>query len=826
MKMNENIEKAFLDDPVNGGMALRSSFKNFITYFHWHIFRQQFIFKDFHNLIVQKLEDIAFGRNKKQHLLINIPPRFGKALSNHTLILTRNGWKKHGDLIVGDEVLSPTGQFVKVLAVSQEYDMDRKVVFSDGDEIICHHNHEWVIETNSRQIIKETDWLKNKNLYNGIQGKRGSKAKYKLPTIEYIIGENKKLPVAPYALGAWIGDGTRTVPCITISKQDEVIAQEIQKLGYPISNIYVHHKYGTYRYYFKNLMNSLRSIDLCFNDKTKIKHIPDVYLTSSINQRLELLAGLLDTDGYLDNKGRYHFSTISERLRDDFIALLSTFGWRASVSRVKACTSSSGIVGRHDLYYIGFNPDCIIPCRLKRKQNKQTKKTNRIAFHSIENGYFGKGKCIQVEGGVYLAGKRLKPTHNSLILKYFCAWSFFLNPRSNGIYTSYSDDLVNDFSKEIRNIVISPAFKAMSNVELDKSKTASDYWGTTAGGGFRAAPLGGALTGYGAGVSTDEFGCGILIDDPLKASSVKSNAELQACIDYYTNTLKSRLNNQTKTPIIMIMQRLSVDDLSGYVLENEAEDWDHIKLPALNEETGEALWAEKFPADALLKLKETVPFVYYGQYQQEPIVLGGSVIKSKWFNYHAGASNYRYQLLYFTADTAQKKGEANDFTVICLWGKTFENQLHLIDMVRGKFDALELRQEIIRFWEKWKSGINGTSPYGFYVEDKSSGIGVIQELRKTYPLPLIPITRARHKNSNGLNVNMDKFSRVMTMLPYITNGWVYLPIDEKNDISSQVLAECVAFKADLTHKHDDIIDNICDGVDIAFGATGISSIFI
>lgn len=414
----------------------------------------------------------------------------------------------------------------------------------------------------------------------------------------------------------------------------------------------------------------------------------------------------------------------------------------------------------------------------------------------------------------------------SSIMKYFCAWSYLINPQSNCIYTSYSDDLVSNFSKDIREIVESSAFKAFSGIKLNKAKTGADYWATEQGGGFRAAPLGGSLTGFGYGISGDNYGGCCLVDDPLKASNVKSQAEMQNTIDYYLNTLKSRANNQAKSPMICIMQRLAIEDLSGYIIENESSNWDIVKIPALNEETGEALWPEKFSKDDLLELKKLSPFVYYGQYQQEPIVVGGSVYKTEWFRFYNPNDKYDYQMSFITADTAQKKGEGNDFTVFQLWGKTFDNKLHLIDMVRGKFDAQELREQVKLFWRKSQTRSDCVAPYGFYIEDKSSGIGVIQEIKKTDPIPVIPIQRSRHKDEEGKWVAMDKFSRAMTAIPYIANGWVYLPFDEKNDISNSILSEAAAFKADLSHKHDDQIDPMNDAIDIAFGATGLSSIFI
>lgn len=390
----------------------------------------------------------------------------------------------------------------------------------------------------------------------------------------------------------------------------------------------------------------------------------------------------------------------------------------------------------------------------------------------------------------------------SAICQMYGGWCYMLNPHSNCIYTSYSDDLTSSFSKDIRAMVESDAFKTLTGIRLNKAKSGADYWATTLGGGFRAASMGGSITGFGAGVSGDDFGGCMIIDDPNKASSVKSQAELQNTIDYYNNTLKSRLNNQSRTPIILIMQRLSLEDLTGYLLENEPDDWDIIKLQGLNEETGEALWEEKYPAEELLKLKKINPFVYYGQYQQEPIVIGGSVIKTEWFRFYNPQDTFEYQYTFVTSDTAQKKGEANDFSVFSFWGKTFDNKLHLLDMVRGKWEADELRQQVKLCWEKWRTFT--VPPYGFYVEDKSSGIGVIQEIKKTEPIPIIPVTRARYKNEQGQWVAADKFSRVMTTAPYLANGWVYLPNSEKDDISSQLLSECAAFKADLSHKHDDM----------------------
>lgn len=419
----------------------------------------------------------------------------------------------------------------------------------------------------------------------------------------------------------------------------------------------------------------------------------------------------------------------------------------------------------------------------------------------------------------------------SKIMEMFEAWCFLINPYSNIIHTSYSDTLVKQASKAVRAVVQSPAFQAFSGgVPIRSDSAKAEYWQTEPqkgemGGAYRACTMDSAVTGFGAGAyGAESFSGLLLIDDPLKSSSVTSRAEIQSCIDSYVNALKSRLNDP-KTPIVMIMQRLDPDDLTGYVLENEAEDWDWYKIPALDENE-KSFWEAKFPAEMLLKMKKATPQLFYGQYQQEPIVVGGSVIQTAWFQFYNPEEFYPYQCMFAVADTAQKKAEANDFTVISLWGKTYNGYLDLLDMVRGKYDAYELEQLFISVWNKWKTGNGQCVPYGIYIEDKSSGIGVLQNLKAKTTIPIIPIERAAYKNDKGEWVKMDKYSRALAACPHIAAGRVRLIGNPQNPISADLMSECAAFRADLGHKHDDMCDCLFDAINVAFGSENASSIFI
>ena len=426
--------------------------------------------------LIQAFQDLS--DDKLDFLCLNLPPRIGKNLSNDTPILTKKGWKKHGELEVGDYVLNDKGYFVKVLATSEQMPITHRVTFSNGEQIDCHENHEWLLY--DRHSLKEKV-IETKEMIGKLRDGNTTHSHYRylLPNKEPVFGEYKELPVEPYSLGAWLGDGTNRKNCITIGKNDNVIAETINKY-YSIRQLYIHNTYGTYNYYFNGLRGDLQKVGMCYSRKTCIKHIPDMYLTASIEQRLQLLAGFLDTDGTLSKQEhRYHYSTTEEQLKNDFVSLVSTFGWRCCVTEYEAQTSSSGIVGKKKVYNIGFNPTMEIPCRLKRKQLKEFSKQRRIAITNIEPiDTKVTGKCIQVEGGIYLAGKTLTPTHNSTMSLFFLTFRAGLYPELSILGNGHSTSLTQSFYNEIINILTSEEYRfsqIFPNLSIAK-KSAEYSW--------------------------------------------------------------------------------------------------------------------------------------------------------------------------------------------------------------------------------------------------------------------------------------------------------------------------------------------------------------
>lgn len=397
----------------------------------------------------------------------------------------------------------------------------------------------------------------------------------------------------------------------------------------------------------------------------------------------------------------------------------------------------------------------------------------------------------------------------SALCIYFIAWCYAINPKSNFLYTSYSDELCNKHSKLIRNIVASDLFTKVFRCHLDVNSTSSSLWKMNAGGEFRSISLLGSITGFGAGTFADEFGGAIVIDDFMKADDYRYKTKKQNVIEIFENTLRSRKNRPAKDPTIIIAQRLAKDDLIDYIKEKYPDEWEFYVIPAYNEETDTSFWEERYPAKMLKQMKEENPFLYYSQYQQAPIAMGGGVIKHEWWQYYRDPYDTRYRRIFITADTACKTKEWNDYTAIGVFGMTIQNRLRLLDMVHAKMEMPELQATMIAVWEKWKMGIGNCRCSEILIEDKASGTQVLQTLRRVGGLPI-----------RGWEPEKDKLTRVYDAIPQIAAGNIELPESENHKISREFLAESDAFSSDDSHEHDDMIDMMTMAIDSAFTQHG------
>lgn len=200
----------------------------------------------------------------------------------------------------------------------------------------------------------------------------------------------------------------------------------------------------------------------------------------------------------------------------------------------------------------------------------------------------------------------------------FIAWATGIYPDSEWIHASYSKRLATNNAYGVREVMRNEVYQEIFPwVKIRDDSSAKDEFRTEQGGVVYATGSEGSITGRGAGGMSGRFQGAIVIDDPHKPGEANSDVMRQNVIDWFSTTMESR-KNRPDTPIIIIKQRLHESDLSGWLLSGgNGEKWDHIKIPAITE-SNESFWPDQFPISMLERMQEANPYVFAGQYMQEP----------------------------------------------------------------------------------------------------------------------------------------------------------------------------------------------------------------
>lgn len=375
------------------------------------------------------------------------------------------------------------------------------------------------------------------------------------------------------------------------------------------------------------------------------------------------------------------------------------------------------------------------------------------------------------------------------------------------IGTAHEEGLAIRDSRRCRDLIKSDWYQSLWPVVLASDLDGKREFGNSRKG-FRLARSFTSMTGA--------RGDRVILDDPISAHNANSVAHLEAARLAFTETLSTRVNSQSKSAIVVIMQRLHEKDVSGIILELGLP-YVHLCIPMKFEperrcltsigwedprtNEGELMFPERFNEHDVAALEADLgSYATAGQLQQRPTPRGGGILKREWYQYysHLPAIEFRF----ITADTAQKKDTRNDYSVMQCWGRSTVGKAVLIDQVRGKWEAPELLITARSFWLKH---LNEANPViaksvlrGFYVEDKVSGTGLIQTLRRE-GIPMMAVQRS-----------LDKTSRAYDAAPFIESGNVLLPQDAS--WLSDFLAESDAFSPGKSH--DDQLDPMFDAINI------------
>ncbi|MDE0546334.1 replicative DNA helicase [Microbacterium sp. C7(2022)] len=426
------------------------------------------------------LDQLTNGLHPGQMIIIAARPAMGKALALDTPLPTPTGWTTMGAVRVGDELYDLNGRPTRVVAAT-EVMHDRpcyEVEFSDGSTIIADAEHQWLTESrSSRRGAGDASIVTTEQMLATLTVGADGRANHSVPNAAPLRAPEADLPVAPYALGAWLGDGHSDGARMT-SETDEIPLRVARSAGLRVesrggmlyslqllereANVRACEVCGvefTARHPHvrtcgrtcgpKNkgahperlscpdcggaYSGEAQQCAACYRDHGSFtallrkagvlgdKHVPAAYLRASESQRRELLAGLLDTDGtVVKGVGSCQFAVTSKKLADSVYELIVSLGYRCgrATRRVKGRSEESSVC-----YILNFStPDEVFFLERKRALHQQerpmnTLRTGRRYVKAIRPVASVPVRCVQVDNDdhLYLAGESMIPTHNSTL---------------------------------------------------------------------------------------------------------------------------------------------------------------------------------------------------------------------------------------------------------------------------------------------------------------------------------------------------------------------------------------------------------------------------
>lgn len=423
--------------------------------------------------------------------------------------------------------------------------------------------------------------------------------------------------------------------------------------------------------------------------------------------------------------------------------------------------------------------------------------------------------CLEqaTEGSMRRLIINLPPRH----LKSFLvsvAWPAFIlgrDPSAKIICVSYSDDLSRDLSRDFRRLIESDWYLRVFN-KVHINRSTENETTTDAGGSRYATSIGGTLTGRGADI--------IIIDDPIKAEDAQSDHARNRVNSWYGSTLLSRLNDKQRGILVIVMQRLHVNDLTGYASANGA--FHHLSLPALATRDerislrngavqyrykGDVLHPERESRAVLEEMRRLAgPRNFQAQYQQDPESPDGAMFKRSWIQLiRQRPKESRYGHLYVSIDSAASTAETADYSVFTMI-YVDDSKFYVVDVERGRWDYEALLAKTLNYEKNFGGNLT------FAIEGASTGISLILSLRQR-GISVVDTTSKRSKDV-----------RASIALPYIADRRLYV-VDEpgRNAWVKGFLDELLSFPHG---RHDDQVDSVCQLIPYAARRHGITSAYI
>jgi predicted phage terminase large subunit-like protein len=394
-------------------------------------------------------------------------------------------------------------------------------------------------------------------------------------------------------------------------------------------------------------------------------------------------------------------------------------------------------------------------------------------------------------------------------------WAWIHFPHLKFIASSYSAALSLEHSSKARRIIESPWYKRHwgDRYQLQGDENQKSNYENTKMGRRTAVSTGGTVIGKGADI--------IIMDDPQDPKGARSEIDRQKTIEFFDNTLSTRLNDTVSGSFLLVQQRLHEKDLTGYLLSKDGEGeakWQHICLPAeLDTNIKPARLTEFYKDGLMFPVRFHPDFLadqrtrlgsrqYAGQYSQRPAKLGGNIIKGAWFRRFRHTDLPANFVVNFYSDTAYTEKSENDPSGIMAF-----TQINGNTYILGSSVFYKEFPEFIKHAQAYTEALGRSKQSRIWIEPKASGKSIVQVLKRIPGLNVIEATPPVGS----------KIERVNSITAQIEGGKVFIPFDDDMKYGGAwieaFVAECEAFPS---VKHDEQVDELAGILGDGIGRRG------
>lgn len=677
-----------------------------------------------------------------------------KALAVDTPIPTPNGWRTMGELQVGDQVFAGDGSVTEVVNATAVMENHRcyRVKFGDGAEVVADAEHLWLAWTDDGYakgrgpLEVTTEEMLKRGVTVGTKPRQYPAYRWRVPVAGVAAYPEKQLPVHPYVLGAWLGDGNRESGRLTFHEDDRFIFDRCVELTGLQPGKPQYHR-GTrvlsqgivanpgHQGVGGGLTTQLRGLGVLYN-----KHIPEQYMQGSEAQRLELLAGLLDTDGTADKeKNRVTFCSAVRPFAEQVLELVRSLGIKAALQD-------------HTTYFLVSFTACRQVFRLPRKAarlkvRERSKELAAKTIRAIDPVESVPVKCIQVShpDHTYLCGRAYTVTHNSQGLSVGrVLYELGRKPNTRCVIVSntasQAQKLVRTIAGYIENSEelkdVFPHLKKNPAGPWTLTQLAVERKGQPKDASVQAIGVHGSIVGARIDL--------LILDDVLDYENARTPGLRQDLWEWVHSTLFGRLTSGAK--VISVGNAYHRDDLLHRLERNPI--WHTVRFPVVDDE-GNLSWPERWPIERInQKRDELGPLEFARQMLCKARDDADARFKKEWIDTclrRGNGRSLRHDLatippgcsVYTGVDLAVQQHSSADltaFTTILVWPN---GDREILNIESGRLGGPGILTKIQELHHRYQGM--------FFVENNASQEFILQFLRASTSIPVRPFTTGRNK---------------------------------------------------------------------------------